>query len=426
MEDAVQQPSAPKPNETSARPGNTPGGGDTGKAHPGAQRPAAQKGSRKLKPPVNAARMKRRHWGLALSFLLMVIAPFVVVSSYLSLVAEDQYGSTAGFIVRSEESSSASELLGGLAQIAGGSVSSDGDILYEFILSQPLIRTVEERVGLREHYSAHWGSDPAFALWPDASIEDLEWFWRRVVRVSYDQSSGLTELRVQAFDPDTAQQIAQAILDESQKVINALNDQARADALRYATSDLDEAVARLKTAREALTAFRSRTQIVDPDSDLEGRMGVLSSLQQQLAQALIEYDLLREQASESDPRVTQAQRTIAAIRGRIAEERRNVATENPETGADGRDYPELLAEYEGLMVDREYAEQSYRAALASLDVAKAQALRQSRYLATYLAPTLAETSEYPRRLTLAGLTGLFLLLAWGTLALVYYSIRDRA
>ena len=63
----------------------------------------------------------------------------------------------------------------------------------------------------------------------------------------------------------------------------------------------------------------------------------------------------------------------------------------------GEDYPTLLAEYEGLVVDREFAEESYRAALAALDGARANASRQSRYLATYVEPTYPETAEFPQR-----------------------------
>ena len=381
-----------------------------------------------LRATVKPARMKRRHWGLALSFLVLVAAPFLAVTLYMTAIARDQYASVAGFTVRQEEVGGASELLGGLASLAGagGNTGSDSNILYEFILSRALVRSVEQETGLRSHYSARWGRDPVFALWPGASIEELETYWQRIVRISFDQSSGLMELRVLAFDPETAQAIARQILLESQRMINALNEQAREDAMRYANADLDEAVARLKLAREALTAFRTRTQIVDPDADLQGRMGVMNNLQQQLAQSLIEFDLLREQTSAGDPRLEQAQRRIAAIRDRITQERRNFATEGGETSADGEDYPSLIAEYEGLVVDREFAEESYRAALAALDVARAKASRQSRYLATYVQPTRAETSEYPQRLTIIGLAGLFLLLGWGTLALVYYSIRDRA
>ncbi len=424
------QPQSPNQN-AGPKPGPNagPNAGQTQGAKPaGAKKPPVAAPSAGVRATVSPAKMKRRHWGLVVSFFALVLAPFVAVVLYMALVAEDQYATVAGFTVRKEESGGASELLGGLAGLtgAGGSTGSDSNILYEFILSSALVQRVEDETGLDAHYNARWEEDPVFALQPGASIEDLQRYWERIVRISYDQSSGLMELRVLAFSPDKAQAIARQILAESQVMINGLNEQARADAMRYANADLAEAVDRLKTAREKLTAFRTRTQIVDPDADLQGRMGVMNSLQQQLAQALIEFDLLRDQTSETDPRLIQALRKIEAIRARIVEERQNFASENAENSVDGQDYPSLIAEYEGLVVDREFAEESYRAALAALDVARAKASRQSRYLATYVEPTLAETSEYPQRITIIGLAGVFLLLAWAILALIYYSIRDRA
>ena len=222
-----------------------------------------------------------------------------------------------------------------------------------------------------------------------------------------------------AFDPDFAQTLASAIVEESQDLINDMNAQARADMISYAQEDLDTALDRLKLAREALTLFRTRTQIVDPESDLQGRLGVVNNLQQQLAQALIEQDLLLEQStSENNPRLEQAARRIDVIRNRIAQEREAVSS------GDGEDYPTLLAEYEGLVVDREFAEESYRVALTALDVARNNATRQNRYLATYLAPTRPETAEFPRRFMVLGLATLFLMLAWSILVMIYYSVRD--
>ena len=360
------------------------------------------------------------------SFFLFVLAPLVATAFYLWAVSEDQYSSITGFTVRQEESSGASEILGGLAQLTGGQTSADGDILYEFILSQAMVRVVDEKIGLRDHYTALWSKDPVFALWPDPSIEDLEWYWRRIVRVSYDQGSGLTEVRVLAFDPEIAQAISREIVSQSQDMINALNEQAREDAMRYAREDLDEAVGRLKTAREALTAFRTRTGIVDPSADIQGRMGVMNNLQQQLAEALIDMDLLSSTSRANDPRLVQAQTRIDVIRARISDERRSFASGDGDNGALDEDYPTLIAEFEGLTVDREFAEESYRAALAALDVARAQAARQSRYLATYVEPTRAETSEFPQRIFIFGLAMLILMLSWSVIALIYYSIRDRS
>lgn len=379
-----------------------------------------------VQPIARPARLRRRHWGLIFSFALFVLAPFGAVVWYLVEVAADQYPSTTGFTVRSQESGGATELLGGLAQFTGGSVASDSDILYEFIQSHEMVQAVDAEIDLRRHYSQVWPTDWVFGLWPDATQEDLDWYWARIVGISYDSGTGLTEVTVTAFDPATAQAITTAIVRQSQDRINALNTQARDDAMRYARADLEEALAQLKAARQALTDFRTRTRIVDPASDIQGRMGVLNNLQQQLAAALVEYDLLRGTTSPTDPRVTKAQQLIDVIRERIAIERAGFTSGSTETGGLGEDYPSLIAEFESLSVDLEYAEQTYRAALTALEVAKDDAARQSRYLATYINPTRAESSEYPQRWILGGLAGLFLLLTWSILALIYYSIRDRS
>ena len=368
--------------------------------------------------------MKPRHWRAIIGFGLFVALPLLIVGLYLAFVAKDQYASTAGYTVRSEEGASATDLLGGLANLTGASSSPDGDVLYEFIRSQAVVKRIDEKLELRDYYSRYWSEDPAFALWPDASIEDLHWYWDRIVRVSYDQSTGLTELLVLAFDAEMAQSIAREIVAESQNMVNALNDAARLDAVRYAEADLEQAKERLKETRAALTRFRTRTQIVDLESDIQGRMGVMNTLQQQLATELVIYDELRKIAKSDDPRLTQALRRIEVIRDRIAEERSTFATN--EVSGTGEDYPTLIAEFEGLMVEREFAEEAYRAALTAWDSAKAEALRQTRYLAAYVEPTLAEEAEYPQRFMIFGLTALILTLGWGIVVLVYYSLRDRA
>ena len=379
-------------------------------------------------PVARPASMQRRHWGIVASFFLLVLAPLLAVVFYLWTIAEDQYVSTAGFIVRSQETSASADALSGLGGLlAGGSTASDSDVLYAFIQSQEMVEAVENRVGLRQHFSAHWPQDWAFALWPEATLEELTGYWQRILGIAYESDSGLIEVKASAYDPQTAQAITTAVVATSQDRINALNEQAREDAMRYARADLDEALEQLKAAREAMTQFRTRTRIVDPAADIQGRMGVMNNLQQQLAAALIDFDLLRGALSPDDPRLKTAERTIKVIRERIDIERQTFASaDNTETGAIGEDYPSLIAEFERLTVDQNYAEESYRAALGALEVARDEATRQSRYLATYIKPTLAESSKYPNRLIIAGLAGLLLLMVWSIIVLIYYSIRDRS
>ncbi len=370
-----------------------------------------------LPSPHPPPRRRRRHSWILLTFLTLVVAPVSATGFYLYRVAADQYASTVAFSVRKEEIASPVELFGGIADVAS-SGSSDSDILYEFIRSQEMVQAMERRLDLSAIYSRATG-DPVFAYDPSGTIEDLLDHWHRMVRVSYDSTTGLIEVRALAFTPEDARAIATGIFAQSVALVEELSAIAQQDSIAFAAAEVERAVERLKTAREAVTAFRSRTQIVDPTADLEGQMGLLSTLETQLAEALISADVLRESTRATDPRITQAELRIEVIEARIADERRKLGH------GGGDDYATKLAEYERLAVDREFAEQAYTAALATYDQALAEARRKSRYLAAYIKPTLAEASEFPRKEVLLGLVAFFLVSAWAIAVLVFYSVRDR-
>ncbi len=376
----------------------------------------------KARPPASSARPKPRHFGILLSFLLLVLAPLGVAAIYLHESARDQYASSVAFTVRREEQPSAVDILGGLSNLSTAS-SSDSDILFEFIQSHELVAKIDGTLDLRQIYSEPYGSDPVFALKPDASIEELLAYWQRMVRISYAPGTGLIDVEVLSFDAETSKRIAEEIFSESSRMINQLSTIAREDAMRYAREELNDALQQLSNARQALTAFRSRNQIVNPDADIQVQMGLLGSLQQMLGSELIDYDLLRHNARENDPRVVQSERRIEAIRERIRQERLKFGNGSEENVTD--DYADVVAEFERLTVERRFAENKYTSALSNFDSARANAQRQSRYLAAYVQPTLAESPEYPRRGLILGLCALILFGSWCIMVLVYYSLRDR-
>lgn len=377
-----------------------------------------------VRPPVAAARMKGRHRFLILSFVVIVVAPVLISAFYLWARAADQYASHLGFSVRTEESSSAIELLGGITELSGSS-SSDTDILFAYLTSQELVRKMDEAVDLRAIWSkVSHTSDPIFAYDPPGTIEDLKDHWERKVTIVYDSGTGMLDLRILAFTPEDAHTIAQALLEECTAMINNLSAIAREDAVKYAREELEATVARVKESRRALTEFRNRTQIVDPAIDMQNQMGLLTTLQGQMAESLIDLDLLQDTTRENDPRILQTQRRIEVIQERIDAERRKLGLGGG--AVEGEVFANLVGEYETLIVDREFTERSYTAALAAYDAAQAESRKQSRYLAAHVRPTLAEQPEYPERLKIVLLLALFTTLGWAIFVLVYYSLRDRS
>lgn len=385
----------------------------------------AQKAVRvvEVPPAPRPARMRRRHWMVGLSFVLLVVLPTLGAGAYLYGWAADQYASRVAFTVRTEEAASAVDLLGGLSSLTGGNASSsDTDILYEFIQSQEMVREIDAQLDLGALYRKP-ENDPVFSLSDDATIEDLVEYWQSMVRLFYDPGTGLIEVEARAFAPQDAQSVARAVLERSSLMINQLSTVARNDMTGYAKEELDAAQEQLREARQALMVFRNETQIVDVGADLQGQMGVLGSLQAQLAEALVEIDLLSETAAGGDPRISQAERRIAAIERRIAQERAKFGGTG--VAADGRPYSELVGEFESLQVDLEFAQESYLATRAAYESRIAEARRQNRYLAAYVQPTLPEAALYPQRDILLLLTALIAFGLWAISVLVFYSLKDR-
>ncbi|MGP9791890.1 sugar transporter [Roseinatronobacter sp. NSM] len=369
------------------------------------------------------ARWRMRHRGLLFSFFLCVLAPVSVTAGYMLFFAQPQYASQSGFVVRQDDSSSASQLLGGLGQMLGSAGVSNSDLLFEFIQSEAIVRRVQNSLDLRAHYAQSWPLDFIFSIPPDVTMETLVNFWRRMVRLDYDKSSGVLMVEVRARDPETAQLVSRLVISESEAMINTLNAAARRDSVANTEADLAAAIEGLRTAREAMVAFQARTQILDPQADIQGRMGVLANLQQQQAQSIVEYDLLLQTSPSSDPRLRQLSRRINVIEDRIARERESFAAQD--VTADNTDYPTLLAQYEGLRVDVAFAEEIYRAALTALTQARTNAERQQLFVATFIEPNLPEVATHPRGALLTALTGFFAMMFWAVGMLVYYSLRDR-
>ena len=370
-------------------------------------------------PEVRPARLQARHWIALLSFVLVVILPLAATVGYLYTRAADRYHSEVAFSIRSEEAGSAAAgLLGALTSIGSGS-ASDADILYEYVRSQGIVEAIDGDLDLRTIWGRAEG-DPVFTIAPDASIEALVAHWRSMVEVAFESAAGIIHVRAQAFTPEEAQAIAQAILAESGALVNELSEQARDDAVRFAREELAEAEENLAAMRARLSEFRRVNRLVDPSGDVAGQTGLLNALQAELAQALVERDMLLTYADEGDQRVLQANRRITAVEGRIEAERASLGA----PGTSGA-LPEVVGRYEELLVDLEFANTAYVQALGGLAAARAEARRQSRYLAPHIQPTFAQSALYPRRLLLVGLVGLFLALGWGALMLVYYNVRDN-
>lgn len=371
-------------------------------------------------PTVSPARFRRRHKGLIFSFFLLVALPTITAIYYLYDVAADQYSSRVSFSIRSEEITNPLDALGSLSQLSTGT-SSDASILNEYLRSQNLVEDISKNIDLAAIYSKP-ENDPFFAYDTGQPIEDLVKYFKRMNYVSFDSNNGLLDIESFAFTAEDAQVVATEIMQASSALVERLSRIAQEDTTRLAKFELERAQERLTQTRIALGELRGREQTVDPRTDLESQMGVLTALQNKLAEALIEYDLLIATTQTSDTRVEAVQRTISAIEKRIVEERNKVGR----TTLDGeRSLAGVVGEFETLMSERQFAEQAYLSASVSYEVALAEARGKSKYLAAHIPPTKAQSSQYPDRIlwsvSIFGICFIF----WSVAVFATYAMFDR-
>ncbi len=374
-----------------------------------------------FKPTVRAARLRKRHIAMVISFAMLVCLPIAISAWYLWVRAADQYASVFAFSIRSEEASSGIELLGGIAGISG-SGASDSDIVYDYLRSQQLVQDLQAELDLATLWSQPV-NDPLFAFDRSGSIEDLHTHWERMVDISHDSTRGIIEVRTRAFDPLMAQTIGAEILSKSDELINGINNIAHEDAVRYSLDDLQRTKARLQNARSALTEFRILNEIVDPSVEASAQTTLLGSLEAQLTDTLIEIDILSANTRRSDTRLSQAENRRRVLQSRIDQERSKRVFG---TGALGKqNMAQLFGEYERLVVEVEFAEQSYQAARAGFENSISEARRNTRYLAAHVLPTKAEKSLFPQRGLILSFIALGAFLTWALFALVGFSFLDR-
>ena len=363
-------------------------------------------------------------WGGILSFIAFVIVPAAAAAWYLFWIAGDRSASRTAFSIRSNEMSAPVEIFGAVTQLGGSSAITDGQILYDYIGSQPMLERARDALALDDAWNRHPG-DWLFALGQDQPVEDVLWHWQRMVDVYLDTATGIVTVEARAFTPDDAQTIAQEVLSASGEMVNRLSEDARSDAVRHAAEELAGAERRLRAVRVKLREFRDLEQEVDPARNAQAALGLVAGLEEEKARAQVRLDSLGGVLDADAPRLRALRREIETLERRIAQERGRIGTGTDAHTPDARPLSQVVGDFEELVVDREFAEQAYTLALATYEQAQAEARRQSRYLAVHIPPTLSEEAEYPDRPILMATVIALCLAGWAILMLIAANVRER-
>lgn len=361
----------------------------------------------------------RKRPGRLAVFLAVVGLPVALVSLYYAFVAAPIFVSESSFVVRMAAPPS-SNAFGSLLQNSGITRSQDDTFsVQEYVRSRQALQELGQQLPVRTIFGspdADWLMRfPRF--WESSSEEELYRYYSDRISVVHNDITGITLLRTTAFHATDAFDLNKRLLALSESLLQRMNERAHNDAVQFAGNEVRDAEQRMIDAQKKITTFRNKELMIDPNASSTSMVELIGQLSAELAAMRARLTETRKTAPDSNaiPFITSQ---IAALEQQIETERRKMV------GTDSSIAPRI-ADYESLVLLREFADKALVSALDALDVARADARRQQLYLEVVVPPHLPDEAELPLALKNIFITFLVMSFAYLVGWLLLTAIRDH-
>lgn len=334
---------------------------------------------------------KRRK--LILSFFFLI----TILTAIISFIMTPIYKSETSVIPVSNNSSPLGDLAG-LAAMAGISIGGEGgdSAKIKAVLNS---RTIKENVIKKLNLIPILLDKPPEDRNPiNVAIETLE----DIVSVSDDKKTGVIKISVEYKDPKLAKKIAQAYIDELQKIMNEKKLTVAKFNRISLEKQLKEEEERLKKLQQQLAEFQKKTKIIAPESQLEGVMSLYSNLISKKLQLLVELRTLETALSKDNSKIKMLKEQIQSIDNQIKniEEKTNIGA-LPSLAK----VPEKLVEYTNIMQKLKISEAVYENLVKMYEQAKFQEAKENIYVEIIDPPSLPDKPVKPKKKLMVAVAG---------------------
>jgi capsular polysaccharide transport system permease protein len=331
---------------------------------------------------------------IIVSFCVFVVAPSVAGALYYGLIASAQYVAEADFTVSGGEAPPA-DGLGALTGIPAIAIIQDTQIVTNYIHSRAGLEALEKLLPMKDFY-ANPSADWMARFNPKKPIEKFVRYWEKMSDASIKMPAGIVELKIRAFTPADSEKIAQAVLQVSEALINAMNDRMNRDAIVNAEQELERTAQRLSKARAALEEARNDAGLLDAAKAAEGLNKLATDTKASLLRLQEEYRTQLNSVSAAAPQMLALKSRIEVTQNQVAEIEAKLTTTqlspvNQATIAGS------MTKFGELDLERQVAEHLYAGAVTSLELARINAERKMMYLKTFVSPVAPEEATYPHR-----------------------------
>ncbi|HEH4699570.1 TPA: capsule biosynthesis protein [Campylobacter coli] len=344
----------------------------------------------KINKSINTFFSKIKDLSIFDSFKIVWILMIFVIIYYI-LIAADRYVSTITMSVKSTTGSTqASGVLSLLT--ATSNTSEDIKFLQGYIESLDMLKILDEKIHLKKLYNEQY-IDLFFSLSSSSSIESYLKYYQNRVKVHVDDKTGLLNVEVEGFTPESAHLIAKTIMQESDKFINEISHKAAREQMAFAEEELVKYKERYQKAQNDLIAFQNKYGVFDPLKQAEAKAGLVTQLESDIAQREAKLLTMQSYMNDHAPEVVTLKAEIAALKKQLVKERSKISADNS-----SQKLNDLAAKFQDLTIEAGFAQSAYEAALKAYESARIEALRKIKQLVIIQTPDVPQSAKYPEKI----------------------------
>jgi capsular polysaccharide transport system permease protein len=332
---------------------------------------------------------------LWISFIVIVLLPVTLGGGYLFVVATDQYNAEARFAVRangSDEGGKGDTSVAGLLSGSGSLGGQDANIVASYIHSRAIIEDISRTIDVRAIFQRP-EADFLARLPANASVEDLTDYWNKMITVYIESISGIVTVDARAFRREDALVLVQAVVKASEKLVNELSTNVRADAMKHAEEEVRRSEGLVRFALSDLTAFRNSQGLIDPVKAADQTGKLLLQLMTDEIQTESQLFVAQRVMGPNAPGITGTRLKLQSINDHIAKLRQQLAGDKESKS----NMAASISRFEELELKRQFAERLYGFAQEGIERARLLAEQRSVYLAVFVPPSLPEDYTFPLR-----------------------------
>ncbi|QGM97394.1 hypothetical protein [Methylocystis parvus] len=360
------------------------------------------------------------------SFIVAVLLPTVLFFFYTALWQSRRYVAETRLTVREAVKKEPSKLDAAsiAAKLTGGGGGGSRDVqnsfmVLNYIKSRAIIVDLGGRAYLEGKFAGS-GIDYFSRLSKDSNLEDLWRYWLGHISASVDTISGILTVRVDAFAPENALDLAKDIVRLSEELVNKITLRNRSDALARAENEVSLSRQKLADAREKVLQFRNDNFLIDPGSRAASLGEMIFKLTMERIEIVNSMSTFASSLSSDAPSQRLQRTRLASIDQQIADLKKKL------TDSQGSDVVSTqIASYEKLKLEEQFAERLYAISQSAYESARQELQRQQLYLVTVVTPTMPESATYPKVIGNTLLLFAALLIVWAIISLVVASIQEQ-